>query len=247
MLPSSGSHHCCHCWHWALSSLVTVPLRVLGFTRNATGTADCLPVAPRRQSLLAPVLLLEDHIYNSTHPPTMLPILTITLLASLLLSTQSIECDMADGERADSWDKIFPLNAQTCESRGYCWKVHDVPGIPWCYHPKGGSGDSGDGDTAALPMLNNAHCDISSPAETRRECAEPGTPITPEICIANGCCWSPATPGTPWCFHSSDSDDTSSSSSSSSSSRVSDHISPSIRSKNLRTSSGETRKNSLRG
>jgi hypothetical protein len=35
-------------------------------------------------------------------------------------------CVMRDEERRDSWDHVFMLNAYECESRGFCWAVHEM-------------------------------------------------------------------------------------------------------------------------
>jgi hypothetical protein len=79
------------------------------------------------------------------------------------------------------------LNAYDCESRGFCWAVHEIPGVPWCYWK------SGEG------VVSDETCSAAS--SKRSECAVQGKPINEKVCAAKGCCWRSGEPGQPWCFH----------------------------------------------
>jgi len=83
--------------------------------------------------------------------------------------------------------QVFMLNAFECESRGFCWAVHEVPGVPWCYWKEGEG------------IADDSECDAGS--SSRRECATPGKPINEKTCRARGCCWRSGEQGQPWCFH----------------------------------------------
>jgi hypothetical protein len=96
-------------------------------------------------------------------------------------------CVMRDEERRDSWDNVFMLNAYECESRGFCWAVHETPGIPWCFWRS----DEG--------LIEPAACAAASSA--RKECATAGKSINEKTCAAKGCCWQAGEQGQPWCFY----------------------------------------------
>ena len=54
------------------------------------------------------------------------------------------------------------LNAYECESRGFCWAVHEIPGVPWCYWKDGEvrtqrSGHTGCGVLPPMPALRSQH------------------------------------------------------------------------------------------
>ena len=78
-------------------------------------------------------------------------------------------------------------NAYDCESRGYCWAVHEIPGVPWCYWKEGEG------------IVSDETCSAAS--SKREECAVSGKPINEKVCTAKGCCWRSGEPGQPWCYH----------------------------------------------
>ena len=79
------------------------------------------------------------------------------------------------------------LNAYDCESRGYCWAVHEIPGVPWCYWKEGEG------------IVTEDMCSATS--SSRVECAVPGKPINEKVCLAKGCCWRSGEQGQPWCYN----------------------------------------------
>ena len=96
-------------------------------------------------------------------------------------------CIMADAARRDAWDGEWPLNYDEATRRGFCWAVHEVPGVPWAYHK--GSVVTEDDECAAAA------------AAPRRECAVSGKGVNEDSCLQRGCCWlSSAVAGDPWCF-----------------------------------------------
>ena len=79
------------------------------------------------------------------------------------------------------------LNAYECESRNFCWAVHEIPGVPWCYWKEGEG------------LITDDMCAATS--GKRAECAVPGKPINEKTCAAKGCCWRSGEAGQPWCYH----------------------------------------------
>jgi hypothetical protein len=86
------------------------------------------------------------------------------------------------------------LNAYECESRGFCWAVHEIPGVPWCYWKEGEG------------LVTEDMCSATS--SSRTECAIPGKPINEKTCKAKACCWRSGESGQPWCYNPGPSDAT---------------------------------------
>ena len=99
------------------------------------------------------------------------------LRAALLLAAAAAqpECDMPDASRLDAWDGAFSLNEETCQSRGACWRVHETPGIPWCYWRVG-----------ERPAMDAEAC---AAVTARGDCSPPGRGMNEMMCLTAGCCW----------------------------------------------------------
>jgi hypothetical protein len=120
-----------------------------------------------------------------------LPALALALLCTCTYVVAQPECDMPDADRLDAWDGSFALNEETCTSRGSCWRVHETPGIPWCYW-RGGE----------RPNVDEEAC---GSVHLRADCSPPDRAMNEMMCLTAGCCWAPAA-NEPSCFYPFDSE-----------------------------------------
>ena len=112
-------------------------------------------------------------------------------LLALLPALAAAQCDMPDDDRLDAWDGAFSLNEEACTSRGACWRVHETPGVPWCYWRAG-----------ERPEVDEEACAAVS---VRGDCAPPGRGMNEAMCNTAGCCWGPGVE--PSCFYPYDAED----------------------------------------